>query len=75
MTRKQNGLGLTAAVVAGCLGLLLLVIALIARTEDSEQVNPALGFPLVMAAVIVLATALALGWRAVSKNKESSGSR
>jgi hypothetical protein len=74
MTDKQNGLGLTAVVVAGCLGLLLLVIALVART-DGEQVNPALGFPLVMAGVVVLATALALGWRAVSKRKQSSGSR
>jgi Kef-type K+ transport system membrane component KefB len=75
MTDRQNGLGLTAAVGAGCLGLLLLVIALIARTEDSEQVNPALGFPLIMAGVVVLATALALGWRAVSKKKQSSDSR
>ena len=71
MSDKQNGLGLAAAVVAGCLGLLLLVIALIPRTS-AEEADPARGFPLIMAGLIVLATAAALGWRAASKKKESS---
>ena len=74
MSDKQNGLGLTLAVVAGCLGLLLLVILLITQVS-AQEADPALGFPLVMGALIVLATAAALGWRAASKKKDSSDSR
>lgn len=70
MTDKRNGLGLTLAVVAGCLALLLLVIALITQVS-AEETNPALGFPLVMGGLIVLATLAALGWRAASKKKTS----
>lgn len=74
MTRKQNGLGLTLAVVAACAGLLLVLIALITRTDGGEA-NPAVGFPIVMAGLVVLATVGALAWRAASKKKTSSGSR
>lgn len=74
MTRKQNGLGLTVVVAAGCLALLLLLIALITRT-DGEEADPAVGFPLVMGGLIVLATLGALGWRAASKKRESSDTR
>lgn len=74
MSDNRNGLGLTIAIAAGCLALLLLVIALITQV-GAEDTNPAIGFPLVMGGLIVLATAGALGWRAASKKKESSDSR
>lgn len=69
MTRKQNGLGLTLAVAGGCLALLLLLIALATRSGASDD-NPAVGFPIVIGALIVVATLVALGWRAVN-NKHS----
>lgn len=71
MTRKQNGLGLTLAVVGGCLALLLLLIALATRDGAADD-NPALGFPIVLGALVVIATLVALGWRAVAKKKSHS---
>lgn len=70
MTRKQNGLGLAAAVAAGCLALLLLLIALATRT-DAQDTDPALGFPLVLGGLIVVATLVALAWRAVTRRSRS----
>jgi hypothetical protein len=70
MTRKQNGLGLTLAVAGGCLALLLVVIALVTRDSASDD-SAAIGFPVVIVGLIVLATVLALGWRAVSKRSHS----
>lgn len=74
MSDKRHGLGLTLTVAAGCLALLLLVIALIDRAGAGDT-SPAIGFPLIMLGLIVLATVAALGWRAASKQKSSSGSR
>ena len=70
MTRKQNGLGLTLAVVAGCLGLLLLVIGLASR-DGAQDDSAALGFPIVLGGLMVVATLVALGWRAATKKSHS----
>ena len=70
MSRKQNGLGLALAVAGGCLALLLLLIALATRSGASDD-NPAAGFPIVVGGLIVIATLVALGWRAVSKKSHS----
>ena len=70
MTRKQNGLGLTLAVVGGCLALLLLIIGLTTR-DGAQDDNPALGFPIVLGGLIVVATLVALGWRAATKKSHS----
>ena len=70
MTRKQNGLGLTLAVVGGCLALLLVLIALATR-GGAEDDNPALGFPVVIGGLIVVATLVALVWRAATKKSHS----
>lgn len=71
MTRKQNGLGLTLAVVGFCLALLLLLIALATRDGASDD-SAAVGFPIVLGGLVVLGTLLALGWRAATKGKSHS---
>ncbi len=71
MTRKQNGLGLALAVAGGCLALLLALIALATRSGASDD-SPAAGFPLVLGGLVVVATLVALGWRAVSRSKDYS---
>ena len=71
MTRKQNGVALTLTVVAGCLGLLLLLIGLATRSGAQDD-NPAVGFPIVLGGLIVVATLVALGWRAATKKKSHS---
>lgn len=70
LTRKQNGLGLTLAVVGGCLALLLVVLALVTRDDASDD-SAAIGFPVVIVGLIVVATLFALGWRALSKRSHS----
>ena len=70
MSRKQNGLGLALAVIGGCLALLLLLIGLTNRS-GAEDDNPALGFPIVLGGLIVVATLVALGWRAVTRKSDS----
>ena len=70
MSRKQNGLGLALAVIAGCLALLLLLIGL-ANRSGAQDDSAALGFPIVLGGLIVVATLVALGWRAVTKKSHS----
>jgi hypothetical protein len=70
MSRKQNGLGLALAVAGGCLALLLVIIALVTRDGASDD-SAAIGFPIVIVGLIVLATVVALGWRAVTKRSHS----
>lgn len=72
MTRQQNGLGLTALVVGGCLALLLVLIALATRDGASDD-SAAGGFPIVLGGLVVLGTLLALGWRAASRRKDHAG--
>lgn len=66
MKRQQNGLALAAVVGAVCLAILLLVIALSTAT-DAEDVNPAVGFPWILAGLAVLAVLVALAWRAMTR--------
>lgn len=73
MTRKQNGLGLALTVAAACLALLLLLIALTTRTSGDET-NPAVGFPVILGGLAVVAILFAVVWRAVHR-KKSSGRR
>lgn len=70
MARKQNGLGLTLAVVGGCLALLVVIIGLVTRDGASDD-SAASGFPVVIVGLIVVATLFALGWRAVSQRSHS----
>ena len=56
------------AVVAGCLGLLLALIALATR-EGAANDNPAVGFPIVLTVLAVVSLVVALVWKAVSKKK------
>lgn len=71
MTRKQNGLGLTLAIVAGCVALLLLLIGLASRS-GAEDDSAAAGFPIVLVGLVVVATLVALGWRAATRRKTPS---
>ena len=71
MTRKQNGLALTLAVVGGCVALLLLLIGLATRGGAQDD-SAAAGFPLVIGGLIVVGALVALGWRAATKGKSSS---
>jgi hypothetical protein len=68
MARQQHGLAL--AVVGGCLALLLLVIALATRSGAQDD-SAAAGFPIVLGGLVVVATLVALGWRAVTRRSHS----
>ena len=59
------------ATVLGCLALLLALIALASRDGASDD-NAAVGFPIVLAGLAVIAVVVALVWRAVSRKKSSS---
>jgi len=59
------------ATVAGCLAFLLLLIVLATRGGAGDD-NPAVGFPIVLVVLAVVAAAVGLGWRAVSRRKSSS---
>jgi hypothetical protein len=72
MTRKQQGVGLAAAVAGFCLAVLLVVIALVTR-NGAEDDSAAIGFPLFLAGLIVAGALLALGWWAVSRSRQHSG--
>jgi hypothetical protein len=71
MGRKQHGLGLALAVIAGCLALLVLLIGLVTRSGAVDD-SAAAGFPIVLGGLIVVATLLALGWRAVTRSASHS---
>ncbi len=68
MKDNNRRLFVPAAVIAGCLALLLVLIALASRSGASDD-NPAVGFPIVLAVVAVVAVVTALVWRAVSRKK------
>ena len=71
MTRKQNGLGLTALVAGGCLALLLALVLLATRDGATDD-SAAGGFPLVLGGLVVLGTVLALVWRAATRRRTPS---
>ena len=57
-----------AAVITGCVALLLVVIALASRSGASDD-NPAVGFPIVLAVLAVVSMVFALVWRAVARKR------
>ena len=59
-----------AAVVAGCLALLLVLIALAIRDGAADD-NPAVGFPIVLVVLAVVSVVGALVWRTVSRKKSA----
>ena len=70
MENKNRRLVTPIAVIAGCLALLLVLIVLASRT-DGDDVNPAVGFPIVLVVLAVLAGITAVVWRAVARKKSS----
>ena len=71
MSDKHSRLAVPVAVVLGCLTLFLVVLGLIAVT-DNDDVNPAIGFPIVLAVLAVVVLVTAVIWRVVSQRKHSS---
>ena len=70
--KEQNRRLLTPAlVIAGCLALLLVVIALAARSGSSDD-SAAIGFPIVLVVLAVLSVGGMFVWKAVSKRKSHS---
>lgn len=70
--KEQNRRLLTPAlVIAGCVALLLVVIALAAR-EGSSDDSAAVGFPVVLVGLAVVSVVGMLVWKAVSRSKSDS---
>ena len=70
MKDNNRRLVVPAAVIGGCLALLIFVIVLAGMSEAPDR-NPAVGFPIVLAVLAVLAVVGALVWRAVSRRKSA----
>jgi hypothetical protein len=70
MEEKNRRLLTPALVIGGCVALLLVLIALTTRDGSGDD-SAAIGFPIVLAGLAVLAVVGGLVWKAVSK----SGSR
>ena len=70
MSDNNRRLLVPAAVIAGCLALLLVLIALASRSGASDD-NPAVGFPIVLAVLAVVGVVTAVVWRAVSRKKRA----
>lgn len=68
MTRTQHRLGLAAAVLAGCVALLMLLLALVARSGAAQ--DGAVSAPVVLGGLV--AVLVALGWRAVTHGASHS---
>ena len=68
MSDNRNGLAVTLAVVGGCLGLFLVIVLMLA-TGGEEDANPAVGFPIVLVGLAVVAVVTALVWRVVSRKR------
>ena len=60
-----------AIVIAGCLALLLVLIALTTRDGAADD-SAAIGFPIVLAGLAAVAVVSALVWKTVSKKKADS---
>ena len=71
MNDNNKRLVVPAVVVAGCLALLLVLIALATRDGASDD-NPAVGSPIVLGVLAVLAVVVGAVWRAVSRRKSNS---
>lgn len=69
MSNKRNGLGVTLAVVGACVAFFA-VILLLLFGRGEQDADPAVGFPVILVVLAVVAVALALGWRAVSRKRD-----
>ena len=70
--KEQNRRLLTPAlVIAGCIALLLVLIALATRSGSSDD-SAAIGFPIVLVGLAVVAVVGMFVWKAVSKKKSHS---
>lgn len=67
MEEKNRRLLTPALVIVGCVTLLLVVIALASRSGSGDD-SAAIGFPIVLAGLAVLAVVASLVWKAVSKS-------
>ena len=74
MEEKNRRLLTPALVIVGCVALLLVVIALASRSGSGDD-SAAIGFPIVLAGLAVLAVVVSLVWKAVSKSGSGSGQR
>ena len=70
MNDNNRRLLVPAAVIAGCLALLLVVMALATRDGAADD-NPAVGFPIVLGVLAVLGVLGALVRRAVSRRQRA----
>jgi peptidoglycan/LPS O-acetylase OafA/YrhL len=59
------------AVIVGCLAFFLLIVVLVGLTS-TDDVNPAVGFPIVLVVLGVVGVIGALAWRAVARRKSDS---
>ena len=71
MKESNRRLLTPALVIAGCVALLLVVIALATRSGSSDD-SAAIGFPIVLAGLAVVSVVSMLVWKAVSKSKSDS---
>lgn len=71
MEDKNRRLLTPIAVIAGCALLFLAVIALAVLGPDAAP-NPAVGFPVIMGVLFVVAVVGSLVWRSVSRRKSDS---
>jgi uncharacterized membrane protein len=55
-------------VIAGCIALLLVLIALASRSGSGDD-SAAIGFPIVLAVLAVVAVLVGFVWKAVSRKK------
>ncbi len=69
MSDKRNrGLGVPLAVIGGCVAFFALLLVLLSRNRSSDD-NPALGFPIVLVVLAVVATVVAVVWRLASRKR------
>lgn len=71
MSDKKSGLGVPLAVIGACAAFLAVILLLLSGGGE-EEANPAIGFPVVLIVLAVVAVVAALVWRVVSR-KRSGG--
>jgi hypothetical protein len=70
MKEKNRRLVTPALVIGGCVALVLVLIALATRSGSGDD-SAAIGFPIVLVGLAVLAVVGAFVWKAVSKSGSS----
>ncbi|MDP9392205.1 MAG: hypothetical protein M3P31_03425 [Actinomycetota bacterium] len=68
MKEKNRRLLTPALVIAGCIALLVVLIGLASRSGSGDD-SAAIGFPIVLVVLAVIAVVGAFVWKAVSKKK------